>query len=319
MAITLDALLHADTRRIQDAAAEWEKIADELDATVEQMAHGTGDLPNHWDGDAAEAAQQRNRTFQIEIGNIPHGFHVVSRQLRALAEKFEHGRQQVYAVVDDAKADGMRVDLRTGQISTTGPVTTDSVAAVQGIMDQLADRLTQILARVDDADRQAADLLDGMGLDRTPLDPELAETGANDFLLQDYQFLQNDIYSADFKAQAWNDMNQLNRDRLITEHPELIGPTVGLPTADRDRANRLLLARARTAALARQEGLDTAQNGAASRATMNTDRELADIAAVQQKLAGTPGARLLGYPPAVIGKADPKWDEWQPPAQRVNG
>ena len=319
MAITLEALLHADTGRIRDAAAGWEKIADELDATVEQMARGTGDLPNHWEGDAALAAEQRNRTFQIEIGNVPHGFHLVARQLRDLAEKFEHGRQLVYAVVDDARADGMRVDPRTGQISTTGPVTTDSIAAVQGIMDQLAQRLTQILTQVSDADRQSADLIDRMALDPTPLSGELAETGSNDFLLQDYQFLRNDIYSADFKAQAWNDMNQLNRDRLITEHPELVGPTVGLPTADRDRANRLLLARARTAALARQERLDAAQDGAASRATMNTDRDLADIAAVQRKLATTPGARLLGYPPAVIGEADPRWDDWRPPAQRVNG
>jgi uncharacterized protein YukE len=319
MAITLDALLHADTGRIRQAAARWEKVADELDATVEQMARGTGDLPNHWEGDAAEAAEQRNRTFQIEIGNIPHGYHVVAQQLRGLAEKFEHCRRMAHAVVDDARADGMRVDLHTGQISTTGPVTTDSVAAVQGIMDELAQRLTRIVAQANDADRQSAELIDTMANDPTPLNDVLAETGSNDFLLQDYQFLQNDIYSPDFKAQAWNDMNQLNRDRLITEHPELIGPTVGLPTADRDRANRLLLARAKTAALTRQEGLDAAQDGAASRATMNAERELADIAAVQQKLATTPGARLLGYPPAVIGKADPAWDDWQPPARRVTG
>jgi len=319
MAITLDALLHADTGRIRESAAGWERIADELDATVEQLARGTGDLPNHWEGDAAEAAEQQNRTFQIEIGNIPHGFHVVSQQLRGLAETFDHCRQMVHAVVDDAKADGMRVDLRTGQISTTGPVTTDSVAAVQGILDELAQRLTQIVAQANDADRQSAELIDAMANDPTPLNDVLAETGSNDLLLQDYQFLQNDIYSPDFKAQAWNDMNQLNRDRLITEHPELIGPTVGLPTADRDRANRLLLARARTAALTRQEGLDVARDGAAGRATMNTERELADIAAVQQKLATTPGARLLGYPPAVIGAADPKWDDWQPPARRITG
>ncbi|MCU7725163.1 WXG100 family type VII secretion target [Actinoplanes sp. KI2] len=319
MAITLDALMHADTGRIRDAAAGWEKIADELDATVEQMARGTGDLPNHWEGDAAEAAEQRNRTFQIEIGNVPHGFHVVAQQLRGLAEKFEHCRTLVYAVVDDARADGMRVDLRTGQISTTGPVTNDSVTAVRGIMDEFSRRLTQILAQANDADRQAADLIDQMDNDPTPLNAELAESGSNDFLLQDYQFLQSDDYSPDFKAQAWNDMNQLNRDRLITEHPELIGPTVGLPTVDRDRANRLLLARAKTDALARQERLDVMQDGAASRATMNTDRRLADIAAVQQKLASTPGARLLGYPPAVIGTADPRWDDWQPPARRVPG
>jgi uncharacterized protein YukE len=319
MAITLEALVHADTGRIRDAAAGWEKIADELDATVEQMARGTGDLPNHWEGDAAEAAEQRNRTFQIEIGNVPHGFHVVAQQLRDLAEKFEHCRQMVYAVVDDARADSMRVDLRTGQISTTGPVTTDSVAAVQGIMDGLAGRLTQILAQVNDADGEMSDMIDGTGYDRTPLNDELAETGSNDFLLQDYQFLQDDDYSPNFKAQAWNDMHQLNRDRLITEHPELIGPTVGLPTVDRDRANRLLLARARTDALARQERLDAMQDGAAGRATMNTESELADIAAVQRKLATTPGARLLGYPPAVIGAADPQWDDWRPPARRVLG
>ncbi|MFF5294416.1 WXG100-like domain-containing protein [Paractinoplanes globisporus] len=308
--ITLAALVHADTGRLRDLAADWEKLSDELDATTEDLARGTRDLPHHWAGAASEAAQARNRQFQVEIGNIPHNFHVVAGALRLLAQQLDHCRRMAYAVVDDAKAYDLRVDLATGEITTAGPVDSDAIAAVKAAMDELALRLTRIVAQADDADRHAYEVIDGRRhhpLD--PMDDELPESRP-DFLLQDV--------SPEFRAQEWHDMHQLNRDRMITEHPELVGPAVGLPTIDRDRANRLLLARAKTAAQARRERLDVMRDGAGSRATMNTDAELAGIAEVQKRLATTPGARLLSYPPAVIGKADPKWDEFVPPARHLN-
>jgi hypothetical protein len=121
---------------------------------------------------------------------------------------------------------------------------------------------------------------------------------------------------AAYIAGVWHGLHQLNRDKLINEHPELVGAAEGVPSADRDRANRLLLGRAKQQILDRQAGLDALHDGADSRATLNADAQLADIRAVEQRLAGSPGSYLLGYPPALVGKGDPKWDDYVPPVNR---
>ena len=62
--------------------------------------------------------------------------------------------------------------------------------------------------------------------------------------------------------------------------------------------------------LARRDRLDEVQDGAGSRAVMDVERGLAEIADVERRLAAGPGARLLGHHPPVIGAADPRWDNY---------
>jgi hypothetical protein len=143
-------------------------------------------------------------------------------------------------------------------------------------------------------------------LDEEIADPEVADVQAN---------LELPDFGAGVGAQAWHEIHPLNREQLIEQHPELVGPAVGLPSDARDRANRLLLARNRAALLARQQRLEEQHDGAASRATMDTERGLADIAAIERRLAAEPGSRLMSYPPAVLAEGDPKWDNYVPPVK----
>ena len=64
--------------------------------------------------------------------------------------------------------------------------------------------------------------------------------------------------SGDVFANAawWRSLTSEERGRVIREHPEWVGPCDGLPPADRDHANRVLLDRAERAATARLAALE---------------------------------------------------------------
>jgi hypothetical protein len=115
---------------------------------------------------------------------------------------------------------------------------------------------------------------------------------------------------------AWSGLSAGDREALITARPEQIGRIDGLPTLARDRANRIVLARARAALEARrnQLGLQLARPvsepgpggypqvrpGALSAIEENQDigRKLAGIAVIEQRLRSAPGRRpayLLGF------------------------
>ena len=64
--------------------------------------------------------------------------------------------------------------------------------------------------------------------------------------------------SGDVFANAawWRSLTSEERGRVIREHPEWVGPRDGLPPADRDHANRVLLDRAERAATGRLAALE---------------------------------------------------------------
>ncbi|WP_433366564.1 hypothetical protein ACQPZX_37965 [Actinoplanes sp. CA-142083] len=298
--ISLQGLLDADTGRLRAVAAGWDRLVEDIDDTVEDLVQGTRDLPHFWAGDAAQAAQQRNQQLQLQIGNAHRYCGKIAETLRRFAHDVEHYQQMLHGVVAEARADGMEVDLAAGRI--TAPVT-----GTQASVDAYVSQIEEILARTNDADRLAREMLDRYQLrEEERPEGELPEV-TTDFLLVDI--------GARPRAQAWHDIHPLNREQLIEEHPELVGPAIGLPSDARDRANRLLLGRNKAALLARQQRLDEQHDGAASRATMDTEAGLADIAAIEKRLADEPKSRLMNYPPAVLADSDPEWDNYVPPVK----
>ncbi|WP_433295536.1 hypothetical protein ACQP2F_36070 [Actinoplanes sp. CA-030573] len=293
--ITLEGLMHADTAGLWAAAADWDRLVEQIDDTVEDLVRGTRDLPHHWLGDGSRAALDRNHELQLEIGNAHLYCGQIAAAIRRFAEDLDQCRRMLRAVVAEAEGDGMRIDLAGGLI-TAG---LESAGAVDAYVAQI----DQILARADDADLRARE-----AIERNVLREEDRPEGELPELYTDFLVLET---APSFKAATWHEMHPLNRDRLIEEHPELVGPAVGLPSDARDRANRLLLRRAKADLLARRDRLDAVRDGAAGRATMNVDAGLAAIAAVERR----PG-RLLSYPPAVLAEGDPAWDDYVPPVER---
>jgi hypothetical protein len=275
---------------------------------VEDLIAGTRDLSHHWAGDAAQAVLERNRQLQLEIGNAHRYCSQIAATLRGFADNIGHFQRMLHAVVAEAESQGLRVDLTGGRI-TAPPSAEAGAAAVQARVDVYVQRIEEIVAQAAAADTEARRIIENnqVGAYERPdaaLDPVAPD------------FLALAGVSPERKAETWADLHQLNRDRLIQEHPELVGPAVGLPSDARDQANRLLLTRARSELLARRDRLDVAQDGAGSRAVTDVDARLAELAEAERQVAAAPGQRLLGYSPVVLADGDSKWDGYVPPAIR---
>ncbi|MFI5892513.1 WXG100 family type VII secretion target [Actinoplanes sp. NPDC051513] len=298
--ISLQGLLHADTPRLRAVAAQWDRLVEDIDDTVEDLVQGTRDLPHFWAGEGAQAAQERNLQLQLQIGNAHRYCGKIAETLRRFAYDIEHYQQMLHGVVAEARGDGLEVDLASGRI--TAPVT-----GTQASVDAYVAQIEEILAKANDADRQARVTIEENQLrEEERPEGELPEVSV-EFLLVDV--------GPDLRAQAWHAIHPLNREKLIEEHPELVGPAVGLPSDARDRANRLLLERNKAALLTRRQRLDDLHDDAGSRATMDAEAGLADIDAIEKRLVDHPGSRLMNYPPAVLAEGDPKWDNYVPPVK----
>ena len=300
MTITLDGLLSADTAALRAVAAHWAKLVADIDATVEDLVHGTRDLPHHWTGDAAQAAAARGTELQVRIGNAHRFCDTIATTVRGFADDIDQLRRTLHDTVAEAEANGLTVDLGTGRISA--PI--EQSPSIEAYVA----RIGEIVAQADAADQKARLILDDNVIREQDLPTAELPGYATDVLTVAGIPPQQ-------KAAFWHELHPLNRDRLINEHPELIGPTVGLPSTARDQANRILLGRAKAGLLTRRDRLDAVQDGAASRATLDVEDRLAEVTAVEKRLAADPKARLLGYPPAVLAGGDPRWDNYQPPAR----
>jgi hypothetical protein len=118
---------------------------------------------------------------------------------------------------------------------------------------QYQDWLRAIMSRAHDADDDAAAALAAMRESPPELPPQLGAT--YDDLIDDYKTALSEEVAAEMEAifngesdmspeqvnQWWEDLSDAEREALIAEHPEWVGPTDGIPTEVRDTANRTVL------------------------------------------------------------------------------
>lgn len=118
---------------------------------------------------------------------------------------------------------------------------------------QYQDWLRAIMNRAHDADDDAAAALAAMRENPPELPPELGTT--YDDLIDDYKTALSEEVAAEMEAiasgesdmspeqvnQWWEDLSDAEREALIAEHPEWVGPTDGIPVEVRDTANRTVL------------------------------------------------------------------------------
>lgn len=118
---------------------------------------------------------------------------------------------------------------------------------------QYQDWLRAIMSRAHDADDDAAAALSAMRENPPELPPHFGAT--YDDLIDDYKTALAEETAAEMEAiangdtdmspeqvnQWWEDLTDAEREALIAEHPEWVGPTDGIPTDARDTANRTSL------------------------------------------------------------------------------
>ncbi|MFG3341728.1 alpha/beta hydrolase [Glycomyces sp. NPDC048151] len=122
-----------------------------------------------------------------------------------------------------------------------------------GLAGQYQDWLRSVMSRAHDADDEAAAALSEMSENPTELPPHLGAT--YDDLVDDYKESVSEEVANEAKAiaegtsgmspeqvnQWWEGLSESERQALIEEHPEWVGPVDGIPVASRDTANRTLI------------------------------------------------------------------------------
>ena len=321
MEITLRGLMEADTAAIRGVADRWLTVVDAVDTAVGDLGAETRDIAYHWTGDDSVAAQERVAKLRTQIGNAHLRCTRIADAMRKFAEDVEHCRQSLHGVVDEARGSGLTIDLRSGTV--TAPLTT-LVADSQASVDAYAARISDILQQAADADARTRKALEaGMrGVDEYASLPSDLHYSEQIDPVGQMAFPTMTGYS---QAQVWHYAHPLEKERLINEQPEVYGAAEGLPSEDRDTANRILLAREKAALIDQQALLS---NGAASPPDASGGRAVPqqDLAVVNSRLAAIerlenrmndttrPKAYLVDYQPGdeqntTLSAGDSEYDD----------
>jgi uncharacterized protein YukE len=319
MEITLRSLMEADPGAIRGIADRWLTVVDAIDATVGDLGADTRDIPYYWTGDDSVAAQQRVAKLRTQIGNAHLKVARTADALRKFADDVGRYQSMLRGVVDEARAGGLTIDLHSGTV--TAPLTT-LVADTPASVDSYAAEISEILQQAADADARTRKALEREMRDigeHSSLPSELHYSEAMDPVGQE-AFPTKTGFS---QAHEWHYLHPMEKERLITEQPEVYGAAEGLPSEDRDAANRILLSREK-AALIDQQALysGTASpppDGSGGRAlppelTVVNNR-LAAIERLENRMNDTtkPKVYLVDYKPGdeentTLGAGDPEYD-----------
>lgn len=317
--LTLAALLRFDPTPCTDAARAWLMLGGEIDDAAERLFRAGRDLEDAWpQGPASQAAHTSAGRMAAEVSNAFQPARRIGLALEDLASALTDLRIAAQALVDDAARDGLTVDAVTGVVGIPADTSGrwSDVGAAQRSVDAYTGELAAVLARAREADDRTAgvmtanvpDPVSGFGV------LSLDAVGAEDLAAQRGRD-PGDV------NEWWNCLTPRQQDDAIRRHPALVGNLDGVPSADRDTANRISLAqqqenlqmredalRARLAYLAANPyGTDVSTGDEVARLKAEVagiDRRQAGLASVDRALARLGAAGLLiGLDPAGDGRA----------------
>ncbi|MDH6126660.1 alpha/beta hydrolase [Kitasatospora sp. GP82] len=282
---------------------------------VRWISHG-----GNWTGSAAEAATTALTRTNRRLDGSHTALQGMGILLRNAAEAFELAQAKLLSAADEAGRAGFTVGP-DGVVGFPPPRAADrhdpdyhdhapSVRA-----RALTTRISAAIAEADAADRQVAALLDRLAVsarDGFALGPDAAATRLDRIRSLGRKLTDAGWPAADATpAQVhdwWQGLTPAEQQRLITDHPDLLGGLDGVPAAARDQANRLVLARLLDTYRSRPQPLSPADQ-----------RKLDGFETIQRRLTGGfpdgggPGSRppllLLALGEQGQGRAVLSWGD----------
>ncbi len=216
---------------------------------------------SRWSGPAANAAGARFGVLAGEVARVAGDLGVASQALSHAALRLRAALALIARAESSARERGGHVDER-GQIllparAPSGDAVLDAHEARADVVmrEEVAAYLRQAQCVAHETDVELARRLalgahGALAAGERGVLPALrppgvvAATGAPS---------PGDVFAS---AAWWQSLTSEDRGRILREHPEWVGPRDGLPAADRDQANRVLLDRAERAALSRMLALE---------------------------------------------------------------
>jgi hypothetical protein len=235
--ISTHSVMKADTAALRAVAKRWLDVVDAVDDAVADIGAATRDLPYHWAGADSVAAQERATRLRTQIGYAHDRCLTLSSALTGFADTLDDCRTQLRVLVDEAQTEGIAVDLEHGGVYAPLRPAVD-YALYQSTIHSYATQLTEILERANAAEQRARAFFQGGTLREDESLPEH---------LDDHDRIDDDRRdaladgSSSWKVSELGWMHPLEKERLLDERPAQFGAVEGLPSEDRDRANRILL------------------------------------------------------------------------------
>ena len=270
------------------------------DVSEWMTAHGA---PADWTGDASEAADHA----MTRVARDTDGARAAFTRVAVACDKYVDRIVQLTGVRDDlvARRDTVNgeIDALTTRIEQS---TADDIAslqgqaeALQGKVDRLVDSITRLwddVAAAEDALIAAFEAVDSTSEGQDAADRDTTDIGA---LRAELTELGGD---PDAINDWWTHLTPAEREALKVSDPDLIGNTNGIPTGDRDDANRTSMERDLDDLEAKQaagEELTTEEQRLLDRA--NAARDALDVPAVASPPDTETDVNLIVYQPGAFG------------------
>lgn len=199
-----------------------------------------------WEGDAAEAHGHAATRFATRLDAAEAA---LDRAVTA-ADLFEEQITGLTVRREALESERRTVDgaIETLRAEIAAATDESRVPEFQGRAERLTTRATGLTTRIDawvrDLDAAEADLVAALrGVDSVAEGVQAAAAGDRPDLPALTTQLRDRLDDPVALAAWWQGLSRAEQEALTTEHPELVGNADGLPTTDRDEANRAALGR----------------------------------------------------------------------------
>ncbi|MEU8238739.1 alpha/beta hydrolase [Actinoplanes missouriensis] len=238
--MTLQDLLTLDAGPWHAAADRWQQLARRIDDAAEQLIRGTRDLVHAWpDGDGSAAAAESAGTLRATVSNAYNPAKRVFEAMDQHAYGMDALRRQAEGIVASARQAGYTVDVASGTI--TAPVeaySAGNLAHTAGETGALLNDLRSVLERAWALDDSTANAI----AVNTPAPRTGFGTSQLDAVTRTRMEAQAKRVPGEIRR-WWETLTPQQQEQAILDFPDLVGSTDGIPVADRDVANRAVLAR----------------------------------------------------------------------------
>ncbi|GIF04633.1 alpha/beta hydrolase [Actinoplanes siamensis] len=231
--ITLQLLADTNASSFTQASDAWGRMAAQLDASRDQLITATHYLPAVWP--TGDAAQDKVAALQTELGDTHEPCLKISRALRTHADTILSLQSMLADIQRECAAEGLAVDLATGTVSSKDQLAdTAQAARVAGLVSSYNRELGELLTRANSLNSETVE-----ALGQLPPAPGSGKTGP--------KLTADDLAAMKGKTPAqvhdwWQSLTRGQQDQAIHDFPRVVGWMDGVPSLDRDKANRIGLA-----------------------------------------------------------------------------
>ncbi|MDG4861751.1 alpha/beta hydrolase [Streptomyces sp. T-3] len=247
-------LMKQDFSDLEDAAKSWRTLAESLEkAQVQHRRTVTGPLhASGWEGVDARYGFMMMEDNERKLGNAQSQIASIATVLQGTHGKMQQAQQDLRKAVREAEADKFAVD-DDGWVSD--PTTADDTSAERhdpdyqqsllprnGLLGEYRARIDEAIAKAVSASDEGKALLyqiDAFDLDKVygaKSAQEDAQRVADQFGMNEKDIPEGK--SPKENAAWWKGLTPEERQMYMDAHPKKIGWLDGIPSADRDEANR---------------------------------------------------------------------------------